>query len=58
MAGLFDKAKEFADTDKGESVTDSILEKATHVADEKTGGTHGAQIEQGREQADKRIGRE
>jgi hypothetical protein len=58
MPGLFDAAKKFTDTDKGESVTDSILEKASDLADKKTGGTHSEQIRQGREQADKHIGRE
>ena len=58
MAGLFDQAKDFANTDNGEKVTDAALGKAGDAADAATGGTHDAQIDAAREQADKRIGRE
>ena len=54
--GLGDKARDFLDSDKGEQVSDKALDKAGQVADEKTGGTHGAQIDKGRDLADDRIG--
>jgi MT0933-like antitoxin protein len=56
MAGLGDKAKDFLNSDKGEKVSDQALDKAGQVADEKTGGTHDAQIDKGRDFADDRIG--
>ncbi|HEV7870395.1 MAG TPA: antitoxin [Modestobacter sp.] len=56
MAGLGDKAKDFLDSDKGEKVSDQALDKAGQAADQKTGGTHGAQIDKGRDLADDRIG--
>ena len=55
--GLGDKAKDFLNSDKGEQVSDQALDKADEFADEKTGGTHGAQIDKGRDLADDRIGR-
>jgi hypothetical protein len=56
MAGLGDKARDFLDSDKGEKVSDQALDKAGQAADQKTGGTHGAQIDKGRDLADDRIG--
>ena len=58
MAGLFDKAMEFADTDEGEKVTDALLERADGFADKATGGTHDQQIDQVEKLADEHIGRE
>jgi hypothetical protein len=58
MAGLGDKAKEFLDSDKGEQVSDKGLDKASQIADEKSGGTHDAQIDKGRDLADGKIGDE
>jgi hypothetical protein len=58
MAGLGDKAKDFLDSDKGEQVSDKGLDKASQLADEKTGGGHDAQIDKGRDLADGKIGNE
>lgn len=58
MAGLFDKAKDFANSEKGEGVTDGILQKAADAASKATGGKHDDQIEGARSEADKRIGTE
>lgn len=58
MAGLCDKAKEFANTEKGEGVTDGILKKAADAASKATGGKHDDQIAGARNEADKRIGTE
>jgi hypothetical protein len=54
--GLGDKAKDFLSSDKGEQASDKGLDKAGQVADEKTGGTHDAQIDKGRDLADDRLG--
>jgi hypothetical protein len=56
MAGLGDKAKDLLDSDKGEKASDQALDKAGQVADQKSGGTHDAQIDKGRDLADDRIG--
>jgi hypothetical protein len=58
MAGLGDKAKDFLNSDKGEQVSDTGLDKAGQIADQKTGGTHDAQIDKGRDLADGKIGNE
>ncbi|MPQ98521.1 antitoxin [Modestobacter sp. I12A-02628] len=56
MAGLADKAKDFLNSDKGETVSDQGLEKAGDFADQRTGGTHDAQIDKGRDLLDGKIG--
>jgi hypothetical protein len=56
MAGLGDKAKEFLDSDKGEQVSDKGLDKAGQAVDQKTGGTHDAQIDKGVDLADGKLG--
>ena len=58
MAGMGDKAKDFLNSDKGEQVSDQGLDKAGQFADQKTGGTHDAQIDKGRDLADGKIGNE
>jgi len=58
MAGLGDKAKDLLNSDKGEQVSDTGLDKAGQIADQKTGGTHDAQIDKGRDLADGKIGNE
>ena len=58
MAGLFDKANDFLKSDKGEQVSDDVLDRAAKIADERTGGKHSEQIAKGREEADRRIGNE
>ena len=58
MAGLFDKAKDALNSDKGEQGSDSALDKAARFVDEKTGGKHTDQIQKARDAADDRIGNE
>ncbi|GAA2754376.1 Rv0909 family putative TA system antitoxin [Amnibacterium kyonggiense] len=58
MAGLFDKAQEFLKTDKGEQVSDQVLDKAAAAADKATGGKHTDAIASGRDTADKHLGTE
>jgi hypothetical protein len=58
MAGLGDKAKDALNSDKGEQASDKGLDKAGDMADQKTGGTHDAQIDKGRDLADGKLGNE
>ncbi|WP_246078846.1 antitoxin [Modestobacter excelsi] len=56
--GMMDKAKDALNSDKGEQVSDKGLDKAGQIADQKTGGTHDAQIDKGRDLADGKLGTE
>jgi len=56
MSDLTDKAKDFADSDKGEQATDAGLGKAADAADKATGGGHGDQIDKAEHAADDKIG--
>lgn len=51
--GLLDKAK---DAMSNEQTSDKVLDKGEQLANDKTGGTHEAQIDKGRDLADDRIG--
>jgi hypothetical protein len=52
------KAQQFLDSEEGEKQSDVALEKVAEFLDDRTGGTHAAQIEKGREFADQHIGRD
>jgi len=56
MSDLGDKAKDFADSDKGEQATDAGLGKAADAADKATGGGHSEQIDKAEHAADDKIG--
>ena len=56
MAGLFERAKEFASSEQGEKVTDGVLDKAAAAASKLTGGKHDEQIDSARDTADKHVG--
>uniref|UniRef100_A0A942SZ63 Antitoxin n=1 Tax=Neobacillus citreus TaxID=2833578 RepID=A0A942SZ63_9BACI len=56
MSDLGDKAKDFADSDKGEQATDAGLDKAAGAADKATGGGHGDQDDTADGAADDTIG--
>ena len=56
--GMMDKAKDALNSDKGEQVSDQGLDKAGQIADQKTGGTHDAQIDKARDLADGKLGTE
>lgn len=56
MSDLGDKAKDFAESDKGEKATDAGLSKAAGAADKATGGGHGDQIDKAEQAADDKIG--
>lgn len=57
MSDLGDKARDFADSDKGEQATDAGLGKAADAADKATGGGHGEQIDKAEHAADDKIGK-
>ena len=56
MSDLGDKAKDFLNTDKGETVSDGLLEKASGAADKATGGGHQDEIDKAESFADHKIG--
>lgn len=56
MSGIGDKAQDFLNSDKGEQVSDSALDKAGDAADKATGGKHGDQIDKAEQTADTKIG--
>ncbi len=56
IGDLGKKAQQFLDSEQGEQRSDQALDKAEQILDERTGGTHDAQIAKGREFADEHIG--
>ena len=50
------KVKDKLNSDKGEKITDSVLDKAAGVADSLTGGKHSDKIKKARDAADNAIG--
>lgn len=55
---MFDKAKEFLNTEKGEEISDQILDKVADAAESKLGADKSEQIRSAREQIDARVGNE
>jgi len=58
LGGLADKAKNAANSDKGEDVTDKGLDAAGNAADKATGGKFDGQIDGAQKAADGRVGNE
>jgi hypothetical protein len=58
LGGIGDKAKDFANSDKGEKASDAGLDKATDAADSATGGKFGDKIDSAGDAADKKVGDE
>jgi hypothetical protein len=56
LGGLGDKAKDFANSDKGEKATDSGIDKAEDAASSATGGKFDEKIESAGDAADKKVG--
>ena len=54
--GIFDKAKDALNTDKGEQVSDGALDKGAEVAKDKLGEDKADKIDSARDQLDERIG--
>ena len=51
------KAQEFLKTEKGESVSDKVLDGAADAANKVTGNKHADKIQNARDTADKHLGR-
>lgn len=56
FGGLSNKAKEFLNSDKGEEVSDNVLQKAADAAKKATGGKYDDKIDGAHQSADDRIG--
>lgn len=56
--GIFDKAKDAMNSDKGEQVTDQGLDKAADAAKGKLGEDKADKIDQARDAADRKLGNE
>lgn len=54
--GIFDKAKDALNSEKGEQISDSVLDKGAEVAQDKLGEDNADQIKQGRDKLDDQIG--
>lgn len=54
--GIFDKAKDALNSDKGEQVSDSALDKGADLAKGKLGEDKADKIDSARDQLDERIG--
>lgn len=54
--GIFDKAKDALNSEKGEQLSDSVLDKGAEVAQDKLGEDKADQIKQGRDKLDDQIG--
>ncbi|HCG3141033.1 TPA: antitoxin, partial [Corynebacterium striatum] len=51
-----DKAKDALNSEKGEQISDSVLDKGAEVAQDKLGEDKADQIKQGRDKLDDQIG--
>ena len=56
MSDLSDKAKDFANSDKGEKATDAGIDKAEQAASQKTGGKYDDKIDKAGDAADGKVG--
>jgi hypothetical protein len=52
------KAQEFLKTEKGEEISDKVLDGSAAVANKVTGNKHADKIEKARDTADKHVGRD
>ncbi|AZZ50049.1 antitoxin [Rathayibacter rathayi] len=56
LGGLADKAKNAANSDKGEELTDKGLDTAGDAADSATGGTFAGQVDKAQDAGDQQVG--
>ena len=56
--GIGDKAKDALGSEKGEKGSDAALDRASDMADDKTGGKHADKVDKARDAADKKVGNE
>ena len=54
--GIFDKAKDALNSDKGEQISDSAMDKGADLAKGKLGEDKADKIDSARDQLDERIG--
>jgi len=55
--GLFEKAKQFVQSEQGEKVTDQVLGSVADIVSKRTGGKHDEQIAKARKVVDEKLGR-
>ena len=58
MSDLFDKAEDAANSDQGEKITDSALDRGADAAGKASGGKGDDAIDKARDAGDSRIGNE
>ena len=58
MAGLFDAAKRFVQSEQGEKVTDQVLGTVADMVSKRTDGKHDEQIAKARKLVDEHLGRD
>lgn len=58
MSDLFGKAKDALNSDQGEKVSDTALDKGADAAGNLGGGGHEDAVRKAREEADQRVGNE
>jgi hypothetical protein len=58
LGNLKNKAEQALNSEQGEQRSDQALDKAAQFADERTGGTHDAQIDKVRDAADEHVGQQ
>ena len=58
MAGLFDTAKRYAQSEQGANVTDQVLDAVADIVSKRTDGKHDDQIAKARRLVDERLGRQ
>jgi basic membrane lipoprotein Med (substrate-binding protein (PBP1-ABC) superfamily) len=58
LNNLTRKAQEFLKTEKGEEVSDKLLDGGAAVANKVTGNKHADKIQNARDSADKHVGRD
>ena len=58
LGNLKNKAEQALNSEQGEQRSDQALDKAEQFADQRTGGTHDAQIDKVRDVADQHIGQQ
>ncbi|MEX3563190.1 antitoxin [Corynebacterium phoceense] len=56
--GIFDKAKDALNSDKGEQISDQALDKGAEFATGKLGENKADQIDSARDKADEHIGKQ
>lgn len=56
--GIFDKAKKALNSDKGEEISDKVLDKASQFAKGALGEQHSGKIDSARKTIDEKLGKD